>query len=126
MLLRASGGRPNDALRMTQNDGIQAKHWAALPKAVQRGDAGILSQLSPAQAVSVLQKLCHDALALQVGATPRFFERHDLPGGGSVQSLTSWSQSLAKEARTAEHPFNAGLMLESLVSQAQKALRLHR
>ena len=123
VLLRASSGRPNDALRMTHTDGIQAQQWAALPKAIQRGDTGILSQVTPAQAVSLLQKLCHDVLALHVGAAPRFFERQDLPEGGSVRSLTAWSQSLAKEARTAEHPFNAGLMLESLVSQAQKALR---
>ena len=126
VLLRASGGRPNDALRMTRADGIQANQWAAWPKALQRGDAGILSQVNPAQAVSLLQKLCHDVLALQVGAAPRFFERQDLPEGGTVRSLTAWAQSLAKEARTAEHPFNAGLMLESLVSQAQKALRRPR
>lgn len=126
VLLRASGGRPNDALRMTRADGIQANQWAAWPKALQRGDAGILSQVNPAQAVSLLQKLCHDVLALQVGAAPRFFERQDLPEGGTVRSLTAWSQALAKMARTAEHPFNAGLMLESLVSQAQKALRRPR
>ena len=125
-LLRASGGRPNDALRMTQTDGIQAKHWAAFPRSLQRGETGILSQLTPAQAVSLLQKLCHDLLALQVGATPRFFERQDLPEGGTVRSLSAWSRSLAQEARTAEHPFNAGLMLESLFSQAQKALRRPR
>lgn len=123
VLLRASGGRPNDALRMTQNEGIQAKQWAAFPKSLQRGETSMLSQMSPAQAVSLLQKLCHDLLALQVGAAPRFFEPQDLPEGGSVRTLSAWSRSLAKEARTAEHPFNAGLMLESLVSQAQKALR---
>jgi DNA polymerase-3 subunit delta' len=126
VLLRASGGRPNDVLRMAHDDGIQATQWAAWPKALQRGDAGILSQVPPAIALSMLQKLCHDVLALRVGATPRFFERQDLPEGGTVRSLTAWSRSLAKEARTAEHPFNAGLMLESLVSQAQKALRLPR
>jgi DNA polymerase-3 subunit delta' len=123
VLLRASGGRPNDALRMTQNEDIQAKQWAAFPKSLQRGETSMLSQMSPAQAVSLLQKLCHDLLALQVGAAPRFFEPQDLPEGGSVRTLSAWSRSLAKEARTAEHPFNAGLMLESLVSQAQKALR---
>jgi DNA polymerase-3 subunit delta' len=123
VLLRASGGRPNDALRMTQNEDIQAKQWAAFPKSLQRGETSMLSQMSPAQAVSLLQKLCHDLLALQVGAVPRFFEPQDLPEGGSVRTLSAWSRSLAKEARTAEHPFNAGLMLESLVSQAQKALR---
>jgi DNA polymerase-3 subunit delta' len=111
---------------MSQSDGIQAQQFAALPRALQRGEPGILSQVTPAQAVSLLQKLCHDLLALQVGAAPRFFERQDLPEGGTVRSLSAWSKSLAKEARSAEHPFNAGLMLESLVSQAQKALRRPR
>jgi DNA polymerase-3 subunit delta' len=39
-----------------------------------------------------------------------------------VATLTEWSRVLARTARTVEHPFNAGLMLEALVSQAQIAL----
>jgi DNA polymerase-3 subunit delta' len=37
-------------------------------------------------------------------------------------ALARWSKSLASAARTAEHPFNAGLMLEALVSEARTAL----
>ncbi len=123
VVLRASGGRPDDALRMTQADGMNARQWALWPKALQRGDASALSQGTPAQAVAWLQKLCHDMLAQQVGAAPRFFSPEDLPQGGTLRHLAAWSKLLVKEARTAEHPFNAGLMLESLASQAQKALR---
>lgn len=125
-LLRACGGRPEDALRASQAEGLDAKQWAELPKALQRGDASVLAQGTPAQAVSLLQKLCHDLLARKVGAAPRFFDSQDLPEGGSIRTLAAWSKALAREARTAEHPFNPGLMLESLVSQAQKALRAPR
>ena len=36
--------------------------------------------------------------------------------------LARWAKSLAQEARTAEHPFNAGLMTEALVAQARTVL----
>jgi DNA polymerase-3 subunit delta' len=36
--------------------------------------------------------------------------------------LSSWSKELATTARTAEHPYNPGLMLEALVSRARLAL----
>ena len=63
-----------------------------------------------------------DMLALKVGASARFFDASDLPAGGSLSSLTAWSHALAATHRTVEHPFNAGLMLEALVAQAQNAL----
>jgi len=121
VLLRAAGGRPEDALRMARA-GRTARGWSALPKAVARGDAGALSDCSPAQAVDALQKVCHDLLAQRAGAQPRFFDADDLPTGGTLQSLGQWWQSLTRSARTAEHPFNPGLMLEALVSQARSAL----
>jgi DNA polymerase III subunit delta' len=36
--------------------------------------------------------------------------------------LTAWWRSLSESAKTVEHPFNAGLQLESLVAQARTAL----
>jgi DNA polymerase-3 subunit delta' len=57
-----------------------------------------------------------------VGAAPRYFAVADLPKAPSLAALTRWSKALAKEARTAEHPFNAGLMLEALVAQARNTL----
>ncbi|MBC5764387.1 DNA polymerase III subunit delta' [Ramlibacter albus] len=120
-LLRAAGGRPEDALRL-KAAGRDPKTWAQLPKAVARGEVAVLGDWSPAEAIDALQKLCHDLLAVACGAEPRFFERGDLPKAGSVAALTAWSRELAQEARTAEHPFNAGLLLESLVSRARAAL----
>lgn len=122
VLLKAAGGRPEDALALAQS-GLQAKHWAALPQAVKKGDVSALAEGTPAQAIAVLQKLCHDLLAARSGATPRFFAMQDLPSGGTVRSLTQWSKELMQQARTAEHPFNAGLLLEALVARAQSAMR---
>lgn len=122
VLLKAAGGRPEDALQLARQ-GMQAKQWSALPKAVVQGQVSALADATPAQAIAVLQKLCHDLLALRSGADTRFFAPQDLPSGGSIQSLTQWARELMQQARTAEHPFNAGLMLEALVARAQTALR---
>jgi DNA polymerase III subunit delta' len=63
-----------------------------------------------------------DLLAVQAGAQPRFFEAADLQVSGSYPALGEWAKELAATARTVEHPFNAGLMLEALVSRACSAL----
>ncbi|MDP9909127.1 DNA polymerase-3 subunit delta' [Variovorax boronicumulans] len=120
-LLRAAGGRPSDALRLARS-GQSPKAWSLLPKAVSRGDVGALADQAPAQAVVSLQKLCHDLMAMGHGAEPRFFDAADLPPAPHKLALARWSKSLAAAARTAEHPFNAGLMLEALVSEARSTL----
>ena len=120
-LLRAAGGRPEDALRLHQA-GLDARTWSQWPKALVRGDTGVMAGWSPAQLVESLQKLCHDLLAVRSGAAPRFFDAADLPAAGSIEGLTGWWRSLAETTRTVEHPFNAGLMLEDLVAQARTAL----
>ncbi len=121
VLLRASGGRPDDAVLLAQS-GRDARTWGLLPKAVARGDGSGFKDWSPPQVIDVLHKLCHDVLAVRVGASPRFFEAVDLPKACSQAALSRWSKQLADASRTMEHPFNPGLMLEALVSQAQNAL----
>jgi DNA polymerase-3 subunit delta' len=120
-LLRASGGRPEHALAFAQNGG-DPKAWAQLPKAVVRGDSALLAGWSPADAVDALLKLCHDLVVVKVGGAPRFFQPADLPVPPSIRVLSEWSRDLVRTARTVEHPFNPGLMLEALVSQARLAL----
>lgn len=121
-LLRSAGGRPSDALRQTDS-GQNPAWWAALPKAMQQGQAAHLGDLSPAQAIDALQKLCHDLMLRQAGAEPRFFMASQLPAcNASVMALTDWFKRLMQSARTAEHPFNAGLMLEALANDAQQVL----
>ncbi|MDM0109073.1 DNA polymerase III subunit delta' [Variovorax sp. J22R24] len=124
-LLRAAGGRPSDALRLA-GQGQSPKAWSLLPKAMTRGDVSALADHAPAQAIGALQKLCHDLMATDSGAEPRFFEASDLPPAPPRVALARWSKSLANAAKTAEHPFNAGLMLEALVSEARTTLNSGR
>jgi DNA polymerase-3 subunit delta' len=127
-LLIAAGGRPADALAWVQGGqaSLIAQRWQALPKAMARGEVAAISDWAPAQAVDALQKLCHDVLAVRAGAAPRFFRLEDLPSsaspGSGMYALAGWSKELALIARTVEHPYNPGLMLESLASRAKLAL----
>ncbi len=125
VLWRASGERPQDAMAYLSS-GRDVALWGQLPKAMQNGDVAALKDWSPVQAIDALHKLCHDMLALRTGAAPRFFEVASLPPVAeqtpSMARLTRWSRSLATATRTMEHPYNAGLMLESLVSEAKSAL----
>ena len=130
-LLTAAGGRPADALAWVNSGqgAVTAQSWRALPEAMVRGDVSALNDWLPSQAVDALQKLCHDVWAVRVGARPRFFSLADLPsslpvvGSRSAQfALASWAKELATTARTVEHPYNPGLMLEALASRAKIAL----
>jgi DNA polymerase-3 subunit delta' len=121
-LLHAAGGRPAEALALAAvKDG--ARRWSALPKALGAGDGSALQDLPLPEVVARLQKLCHDLLAVQVGGAPRYFVAADLPQRPmSVAALTRWWGQLTQAARTAEHPLNAGLATEFLVSTAKQAL----
>lgn len=121
VLLRAAGGRPEDALRYAIS-GRDPRQWSALPRAVARGDVGAFKDWAPSQVIDALHKLCHDLLATGAGAAPRFFEMAELPPPAPLAALTVWARELATASRTAEHPFNSGLMLEDLLSRAQLAL----
>ncbi len=145
VLLHAAGGRPEDALAFLAS-GRDPASWAAFPKAMQQGRLDGLKDWTPVQTIDALHKLCHDMLALKTGAQPRFFEPANLPPVSAVNavpakaagrsipsipsmpsmpsfaSLTAWAQTLSSASRTMEHPFNSGLMMEALVSQAKNAL----
>ncbi len=120
-MLGAAGGRPQDALRLAAS-GVAAQDWVGLPAALARGDISVLKDWAPTQVLDAMHKLCHDMLAVAVGAGPRFFAGADLPPAGRVERLTAWSKALGMAARDIEHPWNGGLLLETLVSQAQLAL----
>lgn len=126
-LLTAAGGRPADALAWAQSGqaAVIAQSWQALPKAMAKGDVSALSDWLPSQAVDALQKLCHDVWAVRSGAQPRFFSMTNLPAAPASSGtfgLATWAKELATTARTVEHPYNPGLMLESLASRAKIAL----
>lgn len=122
VLLHAAGGRPADVLRQVAV-GQSPTWWSGFPKAMARGDVAALSELTPAQAIEALQKLCHDLVLRQTGAAPRFFKAEALPTSpASLATLTAWFKRLSTASRTSEHPFNAGLMLEALASEARLAI----
>ena len=126
-LLVAAGGRPADALAWVRSGQAAAiaQNWQALPRAMAKGDVSALGDFLPAQAVDALQKLCHDVMAVRAGAGPRFFDVSDLPSSPAkpgVFALANWAKELSTTARTVEHPYNPGLMLESLASRAKFAL----
>ncbi len=121
VLLAAAGSRPEDALQWSRA-GRTAQSWSAIPRAVGQGVLTVFADWAPAQVVDALQKLCHDLLLARVGAAPRFFALADLPKPPPLAALTQWSKDLNATARVVEHPFNAGLLLESLVGKAQNVL----
>ncbi len=121
LLLRASGGRPDDALVFAAS-GRDPSTWQALPRAMGRGDAAYFKDWTIAQTVDALQKLCHDMMAVHAGSEPRFFDIKALDTLPAWTVLSSWSKALMRARSTMDHPFNAGLLQEALVSQAQTAL----
>ncbi len=120
-LLRAAGGRPEQALALAA-EGITARAWAAWPMAIARGDGSMSAQWSVSRLLDSLVKLCHDLMATHVGATPRFFDSADLPRAGRLSALATWSRELHGLARHAEHPFQAGLLAEAWMVRARRAL----
>ena len=122
LLLQATGGRPADAVMFAES-GRDPLAWAAFPRAMAHGDVSAVKDWTAAQIIDAQHKLCHDLMAKQCGAAPRFFESKDLGNLRiSIQVLGAWSKSLSVAMKTMEHPFNAGLMAEALVGQAQSAL----
>ena len=87
------------------------------------GDASYCSDLPASEVIDALQKLCHDVMMLQTQADLRFFNEADLPKlKVPPAQLTAWFKRLSQAAKTSEHPFNAGLMLEALCTEAREVL----
>lgn len=121
VLLAAAGGLPLEALRMYEA-GIDAVRWAALPQAVRRADVSCFDGWGVPRVVDTLLKLCHDAMARAAGGATRYFPAQAVPARAAWPRLAGWHRQLLELARQAEHPWNEGLLLESLLGQAQSAL----
>ena len=121
VLLAATGGQPQEALDWSRQ-GIDAAFWLRLPALVGQGAAAAFAAWPLARTVDALQKLCHDAACLAAGAAPRYFPAASIRTGAEPAALSAWMRELNRVARHAEHPWNAGLMAESLVQQGQRAL----
>lgn len=124
VILAAAGGQPQLALEWTQQ-GIDAALWTRLPAMVQRGESAVFAAWPLPRLIDALQKLCHDVASVAAGAAPRYFPVASLAAVGArgeITALTNWMRELNRCARHAEHPWNAGLLAESLVQQGQHAL----
>ncbi|MEI7465774.1 MAG: DNA polymerase III subunit delta' [Burkholderiales bacterium] len=125
VLLAAAGGQPQEALSWFR-DGIAAESWLALPTQLAHGDAASLPTWPLARVVDMMFKLCHDAMRMAVGASPRYFPAQAMRGvadhAADIGALGNWYRELGRIARHSEHPWQAALTIESLVLQAKTAL----
>jgi len=122
LLLKSAGGRPEEVQRQKLM-GQSMQWWSSFPKAMRAGDASFCSDLPASEVISALQKLCHDLLMAQIFAPLRYFDSKDLPAVKvSTVQLTAWFKRLSLAAKSAEHPFNAGLMLEALCAEASEVM----
>jgi DNA polymerase-3 subunit delta' len=120
-LLKAAGGRPDDVLTQL-GSGRKAEDWSRFASAMAAGEIAFVRDWSVNELVDALQKLCHDALCLNKGALPRFFELKAGKAVPTLAALSQWSVDLKRSRKTMDHPFNGGLMQEALVEQARTAL----
>jgi DNA polymerase-3 subunit delta' len=118
VLLAAAGGQPLAARRLAA-EGFDAAAWLALPRRVADGRWEPPAGATIPRLREVLQKLCHDAMAVAAGSQPRYFPAASLPPAAAWSKLADWSQSLARLARHDEHPFNAPLITDSLLAEAK-------
>jgi DNA polymerase-3 subunit delta' len=126
VLLAGCGGQPQDVLALAQL-GVDAPAWRALPGRVAGGDVSALRGWPLPLAIDALQKLCHDAASAAAGAAPRYFAVETLPRrAAGLGALLHWARELRRVAEFAEHPWNAELVLESLVEQGREALQTPR
>lgn len=116
-LLALAGGSPLEALALAA-EGLTPQVLAELPRRVCAGDAAPLQGRPIPRVVELLQKLAHDAMAQAVGGAPRHYAADSLPAGADLAALVAWQRGLLRAARHDQHPWNAGLLIESLVSQA--------
>jgi DNA polymerase-3 subunit delta' len=119
--LQAAGGRPADALRWAES-GLTSQLWHQLPQALAKGDWALMSDWSPAQQLDVLQKLCHDLMAVRAGGASRFFPATALPASPRWRALATWSRELSGAARSVEHPYNAGLLAQAWAARTRQVL----
>jgi DNA polymerase-3 subunit delta' len=116
-LMAAAAGSPLEALALA-GEGIDAAWLGMFPLRTAAGDASALAGRPLPRAIDLLLKLAHDLQAQAAGSAPRFFPHSRWPPPADMAGLVHWQQALLRAARHDEHPWNAPLLLESLVTQA--------
>lgn len=125
VLLTGAGGQPQEVLAWREI-GIDASTWVRLPAAVRAGDALVFKGWPLSLVIATLQKICHDALCVAVGAIPRYVPAQAIARGATVPALLAWARALQDMARHADHPLMADLAVESMVQHGREALNTPR
>ena len=120
---RASGGRPNWVLQRVLQDQLSVDQWRQWPRQLAQGQPGLLEHLSATEGLVSLQKLCHDLLAVGLGADPQFFQTDDLPKNPSPTEAATWAAHLQAQVKHVEHPFQTSLQLQAWSLRARQAMR---
>jgi DNA polymerase-3 subunit delta' len=117
--LAVAGGSPLAAQALIEA-GVGEADLQVLPRAVARGDAqGLIGKPLPL-VIDLLLRIAHDAMAHAAGAAPRFFDAAQMPPAAPLSALQSWRQELLRAARHDEHPWNASLLVEALVTNGAR------
>ena len=121
-LLRLCGGSPLQALDWA-HDGITAALVAELPRRIAAGDANALVGQPIPRVVDLLLRLAHDLAAVAVGGPPRYFAADSFAAKAAlarrIDKISAWHGVLLRTARHADHPWQAPLLVESLVVQSR-------
>jgi DNA polymerase-3 subunit delta' len=117
--LAVAGGSPL-AARTLIDAGFSDDDLQALPRALSRGDAQALIGAPLPLVIDLLLRIAHDAMAQAAGAVPRFFEAAQMPPVASLSALQAWREELLRAARHDEHPWNAPLLVEALVTNGAR------
>jgi DNA polymerase-3 subunit delta' len=119
LLLSVAGGSPLEALAM-MHEGFDGPLLMDLPRRVALGDARSLVDKPVPRVVDLLLKITHDALSQAVGGTPRYFDAQGMPKPAALAALQRWRLELHRVARHDDHPWNAGLVIEALVTNGAR------
>ena len=122
VLLRAAGGRPQEALEWSRT-GFGSAHWLELPGLAAQGRVDNFAQCPLPRLIRMLQKICHDCMCVAVAAPPRYFPAKSLTMSADLPRLTAWAVALRRHAEQADHPWQAALKTDALIREAQRALQ---
>ncbi len=117
--LAVAGGSPLAALDLF-DAGVSEADLDALPRAAARGDVQPLIGKPVSVAIDLLLRLAHDAMVHAAGAAPRFFDPAQMAAPAPLAALQSWQRELLRAARHDEHPWNAPLLVEALVTNGAR------
>lgn len=119
LLLAVAGGSPLEALAL-MHDGFDAATLRELPRRVAAGDASSMIGKPIPRVVDLLLKIAHDAQVQAVGGAPRYFDPQGMPRPAALAALQRWREELHRIARHDDHPWNAGLAIEALVTNGAR------